>query len=422
VQALDSDQQKNPQQQTIVKTAKNVLPVMFVVVTLDILGFSLLLPVLPYYAAEFGATPSVVGLLSGAYALCQLVGAPVMARLSDYYGRKPMFLLDIAGSIVGFLVLGMATHLWMFFVSRIVAGFVAANVPIAQAYISDVSTMEERSRSLGVIGAAFGVGFTIGPVLGGLLAKSLGYAFVAFVSAGCAAVNLLVVALIVRESLPVQMRQKQHAHEPAPTLRQRWTAIQTLLHRPVIRQLLVFWSVFSLALAVFQQNIALFNQYHLHLTARQTGMVFATIGVCVSLTQGFALRLLTSRYGDVQLVLLALPVFTGSLALWAFTNSLQMMYAATVPFCVGGSVLITITNSMLTKYAATEETGGMMGIAAAIDNATRVVGSLVGGVLIQHIGGFAPGALAALSMLVLIYVFMSRIQPTLETTPAANVL
>ncbi len=422
MQTFQDNRESNLQQHNTVNTDSNALAVMFAVVTLDILGFSLLLPVLPYYAAEFGATPSVVGLLGGVYALCQLIGAPVMARLSDYYGRKPMLMLDIAGSIIGFLMLGTATHLWMFFVSRIVAGLVAANVPIAQAYISDVSTIEERSRSLGVIGAAFGVGFTIGPVLGGLLAKSLGYAFVAFASACCAVANLLVVAVLVRESLPVQRRQQQYLHNPSSALRQRWTALQTLLQRPVIRQLLVFWSVFSLALAVFQQNIALFNQYHLHLTARQTGMVFATIGVCVSLTQGIALRLLAARYSDVQLVLIALPVFTGSLALWAFTNSLPMLYAVTVPFCVGGSVLITITNSILTKYVSAEETGGMMGIAAAIDNATRVIGSLVGGVLIQHLGGFAPGALAAVSMLVLTYVFISHIQPTLETTPTPDVV
>jgi len=152
------------------------------VVFIDLLGFSLILPLLPYYAATFGANGFVTGLLVASYAAMQFVGAPLLGRMSDRYGRRPVLLLSIAGTSIGFLVLGFANALWMLFASRIIDGLTGGNLSVAQAYISDVTDAKDRAKGLGLVGAAFGLGFIIGPVSGGLLSQ-WGYAVPAFAAA-----------------------------------------------------------------------------------------------------------------------------------------------------------------------------------------------------------------------------------------------
>lgn len=387
------------------------LGLIFLIVLIDIIGFSLLLPVLPYYASTFGANPIQIGFLTGLYALCQFLGAPILARLSDRFGRKPIFLIDIAGNICGFVLLGFASSLWMLFLARIIAGLVAANVPLAQAYIADVTTPDKRSQALGLIGAAFGLGFTIGPAVGGAMTQSGDYALPAFVSAGLGVLNFLVVALFLPES--VSRQQMQTHRNTAPTLRAllNIVEIQRLLGMSSIAVILLFWVGFSFSFALFQQNIALFNKIHLNLSARESGYVFAYIGVLVALMQGVILRPLTARYSDVQLLKASVPLMAVSLVLWAFAPTIVVLLIAIAPLSFAASTLITVVNSMLTKAVPTSDIGGIMGLAGAIDNSTRFITAFAGGVLIQRVGTFAPGAIAALLMLILFVWSASRIKP-----------
>lgn len=391
--------------------AKPRLGIVFMVVLLDIISFSLLLPVLPYYATTLGATATEVGMLTGLYALCQFVGAPLIGRLSDSVGRKPMFLVDITGNFIGFLVLASASSLWMLFLARFIAGCVAANIPVAQAYISDVTTKDQRSAALGLIGAAFGLGFTIGPAVGGILSKN-GYVLPALVSAGLCAANFALIALFLPESRKIAHEglsiadekapfdQKSNDPKPSPQpLLFDFALIGRFLTSPHTAPLLIFWTGFSFAFAMFQQNIALFNKYHLNLSARETGYVFAWIGVLVLLMQGLFLRILTKRYSDQTLLTITTPTMLLSLAAWAFTPNVFTLLIVLVPLCFAASTLITVVNSLLTKAAAQDEIGGSMGIAGAIDNSTRSITAFAGGALIQHLGTFAPGVAAAAIML-----------------------
>lgn len=376
----------------------------FFIVLLDIISFSLLLPVLPYYAGSLGATPTQVGLLTGLYALCQFIGAPIIGRLSDTIGRKPLFLLDIAGNAIGFVILASASSLWMLFVARIIAGCVAANIPLAQAYISDVTTPEKRSEALGIIGAAFGLGFTIGPAVGGILSQK-GYALPALVSAGLCVVNFIVIALFLPES-----RKKIQAQvvPDNPTLLVDFALLKRLLGSPQIASLLIFWAGFSIAFAMFQQNIALFNKYRLNLTARETGYIFAWIGILVSLMQGVLLRILTRYFSDEQLLKISAPIMLCSLVAWAFTPSVLVLAIILVPLCFAASTLITVVNSLLTKSVTPDDVGGTMGIAGAVDNSTRFITAFAGGLLIQRVGTFAPGACAAGVMLFVLLWMTSK--------------
>ena len=173
----------------------------FLIVFIDMLGFGLILPLLPYYAETFGASDTVIGLLVASYAAAQLIGAPLLGRLSDRFGRRPILLISLVGTLLGFLLLGFASTLFILFAARILDGITGGNISVAQAYISDVTDSKNRAKGLGMIGAAFGLGFIIGPATGGLLSQ-WGYAVPAFAAAGLVAINLLMVALWLPESLP----------------------------------------------------------------------------------------------------------------------------------------------------------------------------------------------------------------------------
>lgn len=393
------------------------LGLIFLVVLLDIIGFSLLLPVLPYFAANLGASPTEIGVLTGVYALCQFVGAPVLARLSDRFGRKPMFLTDISGSVLGFVILGFATSFPMLVVARCVAGVVGANVPIAQAYIADVTPEEERSKSLGIIGAAFGLGFTIGPALGGIMTRSGNFALPAFVAAGLGVVNLLVIVLFLPESVSKEQREANHEKANKAT---KFTELldvaelRRLLAMPSVAWMLIFWVGFSFAFALFQQNISLFNKMHLNLSAKQSGYVFTYIGVLVAVMQGVILRPLTTKFSDIQLLRASVPLMALSLALWAFAPNLTVLFIALAPLCFAGSTLITVVNSMLTKAVPMPDVGGIMGLSGAVDNSTRFITAFAGGMLIERVGTFAPGAIAAGVMLILLVWSLTNIKPRFD--------
>ena len=179
---------------------KRRLFTIFIIVFVDLLGFSLILPLLPYYAETFGANATVTGFLVASYALAQLLGAPLLGRLSDRIGRRPVLLVSIFGTFLGFMLLGAARSLWMLFAARIIDGLTGGNISVAQAYITDVTDDKNRAKALGMIGAAFGLGFIIGPAVGGLL-STFGYAIPAFAAAALSFANLASVYLFLPESL-----------------------------------------------------------------------------------------------------------------------------------------------------------------------------------------------------------------------------
>jgi DHA1 family tetracycline resistance protein-like MFS transporter len=228
---------------------RNKLVLILLYVFVDVLGFSLILPLLPYYATSFGASSTVVGLLLAANAVTQFVGAPLLGRLSDRYGRRPLLLVSLMGTVAAFLMLGLAKSLWMLFLSRIVDGLLGGNISLAQAYITDITSDRDRARGLRFIGAAFGFGFIFGPAIGGTLAAHGNYALPALLAAGLSAINLAGVWLWLPESLPPAKRT-QMAQSPgtAITARALWAA----LRRPCVGPLLNLRLFFGLAFTMFQ--------------------------------------------------------------------------------------------------------------------------------------------------------------------------
>ncbi len=385
----------------------------FLVVFVDMLGFGLILPLIPYYAETFGATPLVIGIIVAAYAAGSLVGAPLLGRLSDRFGRRPILLFSVVGSFIGYLLLGfaqpigtfladrVATHpvnafvISILFISRLVDGITGGNLTVAQAYISDNTDERNRARGLGIIGSAFGLGFIIGPTVGGVLSH-WGYNLPAFAAAGMSFINVLSILFFLPESLTRERRAANQQHKQPPfTIH----TVRRALKRPKVGPLLLVRFCLMLAFVMFQSVFALFAQHRLGLNSESTGFVMTYVGFFSVLVQGVGIGLLTKRFNDNSIIMMALGLMFLGLVGWTITPDLPVLLIVLLPLFGGTWIVNTIITSSLTKVVATEEIGEMLGISNALESITRVISPAIGGLLFGSIGMWAPGVLSAILIL-----------------------
>jgi len=381
---------------------RKLLTSILLVVFIDLLGFSLILPLLPYYAETFNASEFVTGLLIASYALMQLIGAPILGRLSDRYGRRPVLLVSVFGTFIGFLLLGFANTLWMLFAARILDGITGGNLSVAQAYIADVTDAKNRAKGLGLIGAAFGVGFIIGPVTGGVLSQ-YGYNVPAFVAGGLALINFVLIYAWLPESLTKEKRE-QLGEQKKPSV--TFDALVTALKRPFTGSLLVTRFFFGLAFSIFQTIFALYALAKFDLSARDTGFVLTYVGILAAFVQGFLVGKLTDRFREDHLITASVALMAVSLLGWALAPSVFWLLVILAPTAISGGVLNTLLSSTLTKAVAAQEIGGILGLSASIESSTRIIAPILGGALLEQVGTWSPGAFGAIVMVgVTIYVF-----------------
>jgi DHA1 family tetracycline resistance protein-like MFS transporter len=434
---------------------RNPLVLIFAFVFIDLLGYSLFLPLLPYYADTLGASPLLIGLLVASNALAQLVASPTIGRLSDRYGRRPLLIASIVGTLVSFLLLGLVEPLGaaldgltggalglgtaalvMLFASRILDGLTGGNIALARAYITDVTDEESRARGLGMIGAAFGLGFIVGPAMGGLLsnwapATSLfaqaglsRYAAPAFVAVVLATLNLAGVLLWLPESLTPERRARMQARRNRSIL--SIPELLAALQRPRFGPLLHITFVHSLAFGLFTANFALYTQYRLGLSDQSTSYILTYVGLLVVLVQGLAIGRLTKRFEESRLVLGATLLMVPSLLAWAVVGSVPLLLVVLAPLALGGGVLNTVISSLITKSVPGDEVGGTLGLSSSLESLTRVLAPALGGVLIQWLGAWSLGVAAGGLMIWLSAFIWRRLianpQPPLthgEQVPAA---
>ncbi len=395
-------------------------------VFIELLGYSLFLPLLPYYAGSLGANPTLIGLLIASNAVAQLAAAPVIGRLSDTWGRRPMLLFSIVGTLISFVLLGLVDPLgrwlaglapgwltvngaalgWLFF-SRILDGLAGGNVSLARAYITDITEEKNRAKGLGLIGAAFGTGFIIGPAMGGTLSnwpsitsafENLGlsrYAVPAFIAVLLSVLNLIGVALWLPESLTPE-RRAALAKRKRSILPVR--ALMEALKRPRVSPLLQTRFFYRLAFAIFTTNFPLFTRYRFGLSDQSTSYILTYIGVLVVFVQGLFVGWLTDRLPENRIIVGGVAVLAIALLAWAMVPSVPLMLAVLALLPLSGGTLNTVTNSALTKAVRAEDVGGALGLSTSLDSLTRIIAPAIGGFLIDEIGPWALGASGALIM------------------------
>lgn len=410
---------------------KKILPV-FVVILVDLLGLTIIIPLMSLYAVSYGANPSTIGILGAVYPAAQVIGAPFLGRLSDRYGRRPILIASQIGTFLGFLLLGFAGSLWMIFVSRIIDGLSGANISTAQAVISDSTTEKTRTQGLGLVGAAFGIGFVFGPVISffTLAISNNNYHIPAFVAAGFSFISILLTTFWLKETLPPERRVNlKNRRELSLSL------FVDTLKKPLVGFLLVLIFIQQIAFGGFQQLLSLFTLNRLGLNASGNSVIFVFVGIVVVAVQGFFIGKWSRKFGEVKLIRFGLIMLLVGLILTALTpripppwysqekvaaelsggrtmpgetpptQNLQIaipsdankgwlglgwILVAMIPAAIGGGVLQPSVNSLLTRSVAPVEIGGTLGISAALLSAANAFAPLVGGALFDRINSSAP--------------------------------
>lgn len=372
---------------------KKILPI-FVIVLIDLLGLTIIIPLLPLYAAAYGATAFQIGLLGATYPIFQFIGAPILGRLSDRYGRRPVLLVSQVGTLVGFLILGFAPSLLWIFIARAIDGLSGGNIATAQAVVTDSTNEKTRTQGLGLIGAAFGLGFILGPVAGGAL-SAFGYDVPSFAAAGLALLNLLAVIFFLPESLTKERREELLTERRSLiSLGAMWEA----LNKPRVGPLLNIRLFYALAAAIFQTIFTQWAMVRLGLTSQSTGWLLGYVGLLSIIVQGGLIGPLTKRFREYQLIFWSTAIMAVSLLAWGLTPNLPVLLVVMIPIAFATGVLNTVINSAITRAVQPQEIGGALGIAGSLESLSRIVSPLLGSALLGAVGAWAPGLAASLIM------------------------
>lgn len=391
------------------KIQRRIMGVVFLTLFLDLLGFGVILPIQPFYAESFGASATEVTLIGAVYSLMQFVFAPLWGRLSDRIGRRPVVLISIAFACCGWLILGFATSLWMLLLSRAVAGFGNANLGTVQAIVADITRPEERAKGMGLVGAAFGMGFLFGPVVGGYFGAKFGPEVPAFIAAALAGLNWLLALVLLKETRRPGV-EVVGGHVPRRSLFP-FEAMREAARIDGVLPLLIMGFVFTFGFSLMESALALFverqfvgfelvgTEEGLKRATRLATAVFFTVGVTAVLVQGGMIRPLQKRFGEKKLLLAGslfiMVGFIGIAALPFSTLPFAAMFPVTVVIAAGSGLFSPSSSSLLSRSVDEHRQGSVLGVGQATSALGRIFGPSLSGLLLdQHRSlPFAAGAL-----------------------------
>ncbi len=380
------------------------LGVVLVTVFLDLVGFGIILPLLPFYATSMGATPLDVGLIMASYSLMQLVFSPVWGSLSDRYGRRPLLILGLFGSAISYVVFGLASTLGVLLVSRLIAGIMGANVPVAQAIIADSTSPERRARGMGLLGAAFGLGFIFGPAIGGTLSHLWGYSAPGFAAAALTGINAVAAVFFLPETLPRDRRVRGSSGWSALT--ERLKASRRVARRPQLRHPIGILFLMTWGFAGFTVTFPLFLDKPLGLSAAYAGGLFAYVGLISAIIQGRMIGPLVERYGERRVAGAGGALLATGFAMLGAFPSLGAVFGALALVGLGWGCVIPSLQSIVSRRAPPGEQGEVLGVNQSAASAGRVIGPVAAGWGFGVLGprfGFLAGALLVAAAVVLVW-------------------
>lgn len=383
---------------------KRALPILFLVMFLVMVGFGIIIPVLPFYAEKIGANPTELGLLMSVYSFMQLIFAPVWGRVSDRIGRKPVIMIGIAGLSLSFFLMSVSTQLWMLFIARIIGGSLsAANMPTVMAYVADITSPEDRAKGMGMIGAATGLGFIFGPALGGVFSKvSLNTPF--YIAAVLSLLTFLLVFVILKESLPKEKRGIQNEEKSSI-----WKVFENSLSILFILQLFI-----SLSLSGLEATFAYFAAKRAGLDTVNLGYIFMIMGLASAFVQGGLIGKLTQKFGAGAVIQGGILVSAIGFGLILLVDSFTTAAIFLTIFGVGNGVIRPSVSTLLTNQS-TSGHGSVTGFLSSFDSLGRILGPTLGGWLYSISIGlpYISGVIMSIIALILYLVYHAKAAKTL---------
>ncbi len=385
---------------------------LFLTVFIDLLGFGLFLPSLVYWASAHQASEAQIGLLQASYSLAQFVCAPIWGRLSDRFGRRPVMLISIAGTGVAYLAFGFGGPLWSLFAARTAAGIFAGNIGTAQAYVADITTPENRAKGMGMLGAAFGLGFTFGPPLGGEIAGTSHFERPALFAAALCLINFALAAWSLPES-----HAGLHVTKPRTS---RLNALASALTNARLSALIVLFFVVTFAFANMEQALILATRKLFQWSPRENGHLLGAVGILVIVMQGGLIGPLTKRFGERRLLFAGTLAMAGALAGLAAARTPSGYWLSMVPLALGNGLANPSLSTLLSKVSDPAERGQTLGLGQSASSLGRILAPIWAGWSFQHVAYSAPFATGAAVMLVaaaLAWVLPAAVALAAETAP-----
>ncbi|MEW6213073.1 MAG: MFS transporter [Acidobacteriota bacterium] len=395
---------------------RSPLVVIFITIFIDLVGFGIVIPVLPLYAKEFHASETVIGLLLGVFSAMQFVFAPLLGKLSDRVGRRPVLLFSLIGTAIGFLIMGLANALWMLFLGRIIDGITGGNISTAQAYIADVTPAEERSRGMGLIGAAFGLGFIVGPAIGGAMSY-ISPAAPFYFAAALAAVNATALYFLLPESLTAESRTAQSR----PSILRMISETGGWQLRAVVATYFFATVSFAMLTATF----ALFTNRKFGFDATHNGYLFAYLGLLGAIIQGGLIGRLVKIFGDKSLAVTGIALLAAGMFLMPSSETLTTLMLVNTVIAIGNSLATPTLNGIASKSVDSAHQGSVLGVMASSASLARIIGPAMGGFLLSRdpdqIYGRTPYWTGAAIMLVALAV-AATLSATSEIVESGSVI
>ena len=390
------------------KQDQGALAAVYFTVFIDLLGFGIILPSLPFFALDLGASGLELGILFTSYSLAQFLAAPVLGRLSDQKGRRPILLVSLVGASIAFVLTGLASSLWLLFAARALAGLFGGSISTAQAYIADVTGPEERAKYMGFLGASIGFGFAAGPALGvGLIALGWGFRGAAFTAAGLAAANFVLAWFRLTESRSRGAQSQTTARRGIASLFDT-----SALQRPVLRRLLFANLLTMAAFVSMETTFALLGEAHFDLDERDFGLTLVLVSVVMVIVQGGLVGRLARRFGPRPLAAVGSALMAISLLILPFVPSLFLAITTLGLLGAGLGLTLPTLSTLLSTSSGDDEQGSVLGLGQSFSAAARAFAPLVAGALYDlHFSApyFTAGAGALLAAVLLVSLQPSRL-------------
>ncbi|MHA1966175.1 MAG: MFS transporter [Candidatus Hodarchaeales archaeon] len=385
----------------------------FTIMFTEILGFSLVLPFLAYFATDLGASPMIVGLIFTTFSLCQFISSPIIGKLSDKFGRRPLLLISQMSTVIGFLILAFANTLELIFLSRIVDGLLGSNLTITRAYLGDITEGKDQRKIFGYGGAVFGIGFFIGPAIGGFLA-TINYSIPSLLAALISALTVLLIVFFLKETV---VKEKDVSFELEDFVPVR--EIVHVFNSDVFRIIFITYLCFVLAHTLLTSNLSLFADYQLQVGPEIVGLYLMFVGFLRIVFQIIIFPRLINAFNSVSLLIIGLSSFLVAFIGILFVESALIMFLILGTFSIGSGIIRPTLTSEISRKSTIKTRGKYMGVADSLQSLSQIITPLIGGYIIED---FVPGFIGLVAVVIILPTVLIVLVKMKDQPPSENVL